>query len=293
MIKSKTILTFATGFAFRSIYDTLISIKNDFNIDLVERKIATEEKIVYQSIPSAVGAATDCKSNESEHLLNPIKYFYETAKSLHPATDKVIFHEYQIMYGRFLLPYYYQNPNMKMLEIGLGCGMGYGPGMSVALHQKIFPNAELWEAEYDEKCVNLHRNGKLKNINVLTGDQGNETVLDRWIKESGGNFDVIIDDGGHKNCQIWNSLKTLWPTLKSGGLYFIEDLHVGKYDWTRDFTTESCDKNITVSEEMKEVVDLLIYRGEEDLIDSVMKRDFHKEVEFLFCQLEACVIGKK
>ena len=53
------------------------------------------------------------------------------------------------MYGKFLLPYYQRKPNMKMLEIGLGCNMNYGPGASLALHKKLFPKAELWEAEYD------------------------------------------------------------------------------------------------------------------------------------------------
>ena len=50
---------------------------------------------------------------------------------------------------------------------------------------------------------------KLKEINVLIGDQGNTKVLDEWIEKSGRNFDVIIDDGGHKNCQIWSSFMKL------------------------------------------------------------------------------------
>ena len=45
------------------------------------------------------------------------------------------------------------------------------------------------------------------------------------MKESGGNFDVIIDDGGHMNYMIYQSFITLWEhALAPGGLYFIEDL---------------------------------------------------------------------
>ena len=56
--------------------------------------------------------------------------------------------------------------------------MNYGPGASVALHKKLFPQAKLWEAEYDAACVEKHRNGTLKGINLLTGNQGNDNVLD-------------------------------------------------------------------------------------------------------------------
>merc|ERR1712194_399425 len=107
--------------------------------------------------------------------------------------------------------------------------MGDGPGASVKLWKSLFPEAELWEAEYDRRCVERNRNTTLKEFNVLVGDQGNPNVLDSWIKESGGDFDVIIDDGGHTQCQIWTSYLKLWPTLKPGGLYFIEDMQVAKH----------------------------------------------------------------
>ena len=84
-----------------------------------------------------------------------------------------------------------------MLEIGLGCDMDYGPGASTALWKKLFPNADLWEAEFNAEFVKKHRDDKLKGFNVLTGDQGDEAVLDTWVQDSGGNFDVVIDDGGH------------------------------------------------------------------------------------------------
>ena len=162
-------------------------------------------------------AATEADAIK-QYLVKGEEIFLNTSKSMSPVTDKVTTHTYQIMYGRFLLPYYAQNPTMKMLEIGLGCDMNYGPGASTALWKKLFPEADLWEAEFNADCVEKHRGDKLKGFNVLIGDQGNETVLDSWVQESGGNFDVIIDDGGHQNCQIWHSFLKLWPTVKPGGL---------------------------------------------------------------------------
>jgi hypothetical protein len=217
-----------------------------------------------------------------EYLWNGEEIYRKMAESLTPITDKVTTHTYQIMYGKFLLPYYHQFPTMKMLEIGLGCDMIYGPGASVAIYKKLFPKAELWEAEFDAACVkNGIEKGMLDGIKTLTGDQGNPIVLDQWIEESGGNFDVIIDDGGHTNCQIWTSFMKLWPTLKAGGLYFIEDMQVGKGSWYRK-SSSFCNGNTAVSENLKDIVDDLIYD---------LKRK--GGVKFIYCQSEACVLGKK
>ena len=231
----------------------------------------------------AVAATTAC----SDYLTKGEELFYETAHAMEPpVTDKVTDHSYQIMYGKFLMPYYDHNPKMKMLEIGLGCNMVYGPGASVSVYKELFPKASLWEAEYDVECVDKHRDGLLKDIHVLTGDQGNTTVLDSWIEISGGNFDVIIDDGGHSNCQILHSFEKLWPTIKSGGLYFIEDLHVGKRTKFRKYTTDTCDENFIMFDKLKEYSDTLIYAGK--------RKEFDKsDIQFIFCQHQACVLGKK
>jgi hypothetical protein len=91
------------------------------------------------------------------------------------------------MYGQLLMPFYAGKSNMKFLEIGLGCDMSYGPGASVNVWKKLFPQAELWEAEFNAACVEKSKaEGKLDGIKTLTGDQMNITTLDRWIEESGG-----------------------------------------------------------------------------------------------------------
>lgn len=227
-------------------------------------------------------ALGDTGNDTTEYLWKGTDVFLETAKALKPVTDKVTTHTYQTMYGRFLLPYYHLNPSMKFLEIGLGCDMGYGPGASVAIWRKLLPKAELWEAEFNAECVEKHRNGMLRGINLLTGDQGNVTVLDEWIKTSGGDFDIVVDDGGHQNCQIWHSFQKLWPTVKPGGLYFIEDMQVAKLDQYRGAETDTCKIDLIVPEKLKEKLDDLLY-------DTSRKSD----IEFIFCQSEACVLGKK
>ena len=220
-----------------------------------------------------------------DYLWNGKNIYYQTALAAQPTSDKVTRHSYQTMYGRFLLPYYYQHPTMKMLEIGLGCDMNYGPGASVSLYKTLFPQAELWEAEYDENCVREYRNSEvMQGINALTGDQGDDNTLDKWISQSGGNFDVVIDDGGHENCQIWNSFMKLWPTVKPGGLYFIEDMEFAHHPKKMQ-PQAHCD-GVVVPEKLKERIDVLIY-------EKYAQQRRESDIEFVFCQADACVLGKK
>jgi hypothetical protein len=224
-----------------------------------------------------------------------ISYFKETAKSLLPMTDKIgsvaTPHRYHNMYGHFLLPFAAHKPDLKFLEIGLGCDMRYGPGASVQVWKKLFPHAELWEAEYDGECVKkaIEKN-QLDGIHTLVGDQGDFDVLDSWIETSGGKFDIIIDDGGHHNCHINNSLLKLWPQLNPGGYYFIEDLQVGLHPRFQP-ASEQCD-NVPMSEKVGEWQEHLIYQtmnypGKE------YKYPLPEDLVFIHCQAEACVLHKR
>jgi hypothetical protein len=224
------------------------------------------------------------QSISDPYLWNGEEVYLNAAKEIKPLTDKVTVHAYQTMYGQYLLPYYRKNPKMKMLEIGLGCDMGYGPGASVQIYKKLFPEADLWEAEYDADCVKKAKeNGMLEGFHTLVGDQGNVDVLDGWIEESGGEFDVIIDDGGHQNCQIYTSFVKLWPTVKPGGLYFIEDMQVAKMNMYKRSYSAICNKRLIFPDKtLKGFFDDLMY-------DTERKGD----IKFMFCQSEACVLGKK
>jgi hypothetical protein len=209
-----------------------------------------------------------------------------------PISDKFTAHTYQTMYGTYLMPLR-NSTHIKMLEIGLGCNMGYGPGASVKLWRIILPHAEMWEAEYNKACVNSQRaKGNFpKDLGLLVGDQSDPATLERWIKESGGNFDVVIDDGGHTNKQVMNSFDYLWPQVKPGGLYFIEDLQVGR---TRGY--EDTGGTRIVSEVIQAWTEQLIISAPQwgrPRSDLVSKHPLPKAVESIFCQHEACVLVKQ
>jgi len=233
-----------------------------------------------------------------------ISHFKETAKSFSPITDKIggtSEHRYHNMYGQFLLPFAANKPDMKFLEIGLGCNMAYGPGASVQIWKKLFPLAELWEAEYVEECVETaEKKNQLDDIHVLVGDQADKSVLDSWVEKSGGKFDIIIDDGGHHNCQIHNSFQKLWPQLNPGGYYFIEDLHVSlaqayihkkEEPHLKGYLHEDCDNNIVMSKVISQWQQQLIFKTLGHGV--IYEHKLPPDMLFVHCQAEACVLGKR
>lgn len=215
------------------------------------------------------------------------KHFYQLAKKLSPVTDKVTVHQYEVMYGMFLVPLRFAAHRPKIMEIGLGCDMRYGPGASVQVWKSLLPKAELWEAEYDKACVDKSRKaGSLDGINTVTGDQGKISTLEVWKKEIGDDFDVIIDDGGHKQSQIDRSFDALWSLVKPGGVYVVEDLQEsrsGRYDDTHG-------EEVFV-DKVKDWMEQILTRSSTRPAYKV-KFPIPEDISFIFCQLEACVIGK-
>jgi predicted O-methyltransferase YrrM len=75
----------------------------------------------------------------------------------------------------------------------------------------------------DFPCFLLRVSSIWKGVSIYTGDQADPIKL-MEINKKAGPFDVIVDDGGHSMKQQITSLRTLFPLLKPGGLYFLEDV---------------------------------------------------------------------
>ncbi len=63
---------------------------------------------------------------------------------------------------------------------------------------------------------------------VRIGSQDDPAFLRSVIDEM-GSPDIILDDGSHVSDHQKISFETLWPLLKVGGLYVIEDLHTAYF----------------------------------------------------------------
>jgi hypothetical protein len=108
---------------------------------------------------------------------------------------------------------------IKLLEIGIG------GGASIKMWEIYFPNAELYAIDINPKC----RRFNSPRTTVFIGDQADSSFLSHFIREVGGDFDIIIDDGGHTMEQQIGSFSILFPYVRPGGTYVIEDLHTS-YD---------------------------------------------------------------
>ncbi|CAE7910881.1 mycE [Symbiodinium sp. KB8] len=219
-------------------------------------------------------------SDSGNFVAHTVYSFEQAAREMSQQTDKTTTHRYQVMFGTFLLPYLQASPQAKMLEIGLGCGMVSGTGASARLWLKLFPSLDLWEAEYEASCVDYERKvGRLDGFKTVTGDQGDAATLQEWLITTGGNFDIIIDDGSHHNKHVKASFEGLWPAVRPGGLYFLEDLQVGR-------EAEYADGPAT-SEIMQSWVQQMVNPANDS-----GRFPLPPDVESVYCQWEACVVRK-
>jgi hypothetical protein len=128
-------------------------------------------------------------------------------------TDKgYLDHGFVEVYEKFF--YHLRNSPIRILEIGI-----YDGG-SLGLWYDYFPNAKIFGIDLSSKThIDNDR------ITTFIADQSNRSQLKNFIDTHGGDFDIIIDDGGHYMDQQQISFGYLFPFVKSFGYYIIEDLH--------------------------------------------------------------------
>ena len=82
-----------------------------------------------------------------------------------------------------------------------------------------------WQQDFNTKCHAAKETATLdlsSQCDLYRGDQSNITFLRAFLQDSGGRFDIVVDDGSHLPDHQRITFETLWPTVVSGGLYIIE-----------------------------------------------------------------------
>jgi hypothetical protein len=130
------------------------------------------------------------------------------------STDKHYEHDYfNLIYNDLFLPI--SKDVKKFIEIG-----SY-TGQSLELWRDYFKNAIVYGLDINFSNVRLRDEERIVLQNV---DQSNKEQLTKFSSEH-ENVDVILDDGSHTMHDQQISLAILFKTLKSGGIFIIEDLH--------------------------------------------------------------------
>jgi len=102
---------------------------------------------------------------------------------------------------------------MNILEIGVR------DGCSHRMWKEYFSNSTIYGIDIDPRCMN----SRADRIRIHIGSQSDPNTIKAVCDDAGGQFDVILDDGSHVNELTLKSFHLLFPYLKRGGLYIIED----------------------------------------------------------------------
>ena len=96
--------------------------------------------------------------------------------------------------------------------------IGVFKGHSVKMWEEYFENSEVVGIDVDLKNFEFSKNGITLYECDVTDEQKIHTIFE------GRSFDFIIDDGSHLLSHQVQAFKILFPYLKNGGVYFIEDI---------------------------------------------------------------------
>lgn len=110
----------------------------------------------------------------------------------------------------------------KILEVGIGTKEamahvpGYMPGASLFMWRDYFPNANIYGVDVDPRVVGNFGDSRI--FSVLSNSRDPEIAAKLF-----SDFDLVIDDGSHEPDLQMETFLNLFPHVKDGGLYIIED----------------------------------------------------------------------
>lgn len=189
-----------------------------------------------------------------------------TALADHYKTDKgSIKHGYTPVYERYLVAW--KDEPINLLEIGVACGS------SLKMWSAYFPNASITGVDIRTECAEL-----CKGYDRIRID-----IADATTYTPDNPLDIVIDDGSHISLDIVKTWRQLWPYLKPGGLYVIEDLrctfdpaYIDSFEWPRNRQDFSRRHLIIWLDDLMRLTDV---RG--------------TDIDFIHYWREMLVIGKK
>jgi hypothetical protein len=156
--------------------------------------------------------------------------------------------------------------------------IGVQNGGSLQIAEKYFINGKIFGIDVNPKVCDLSLG---KNIHTYCFDATNKDTFEQYFGSM--EFDTILDDGSHKNIDMITTFKNLFPKLKAGGVYIIEDLHCSYWpQYGGDYL-----KKDSAIEFLKKFVDLLhsyhIYNFMDREVDtSIFIKNLSEEDKYIF-----------
>lgn len=142
-------------------------------------------------------------------IANPLEAYFRANhdRLIHKWT-----HYFEI-YDRHFSPY--RKKSVTIVEFGVS------HGGSLQMWKKYFGRkARIIGIDIDPRCAELTE----AQVEIVIGDQEDREFL-RGLRARVGPIDVVIEDGGHTMAQQIATFEEIWPGVRDGGVFLIEDLH--------------------------------------------------------------------
>lgn len=136
------------------------------------------------------------------------------------------YHSYTDMYDLILKNK--KNQVLNFFEMGIGTtdtsflynmGKNGTVGASLRMWKEYFPNAHIYGADIDSKCLFVE-----DRISTYVADQLSAESLTNLVKSIDKKFDVIVDDGLHEYESNICMYENMISSLNVNGFYIIEDI---------------------------------------------------------------------
>lgn len=146
---------------------------------------------------------------EDKTAFNMVNSLDDIAKK-HGTDKSSLIHNYCVKYEKYFP--FKREEKLKIIEIGVY------DGQSLKMWKDFYYNSTVIGIDIMEKCKKYEE----ENIFVEIGSQVDENFIFK-VCEKYQSFDLILDDGSHINEHVIKSYELLFPYLKSGGVYVVED----------------------------------------------------------------------
>jgi hypothetical protein len=139
-----------------------------------------------------------------------------TKLSLKTKTDKAFWHKYTEVYSEIFKEVNAKTSNQKILEFGVFKGDSIRTYLNYFSNPTIsavdwFPIQESWPIA--------------NNVTYHQANQSHREEIAKTLAKINQNFDLVIEDGGHRPDQQYYSLIETIKYLRPGSIYILEDLH--------------------------------------------------------------------
>ena len=194
-------------------------------------------------------------------------------------TDKATGHHgYLSFYERFFQPR--RQEALRILEVGVLSGA------SLSVWEEYFPRAQIVGADISPAARMFER----ARVAIEIIDQSSLEDLARLAARHGP-FDIIVEDGSHMWEHQITTLRALFPFVRAGGLYIVEDLQTNYGALAEQYRGTA---GVSCMEYLKRLADLRVADDQLDIAaeDDAFLRSYGRGIAFIAFHRHACLIEK-